>query len=286
MIRASIKIISKTWLHVVSISSVVYCKFNSSAVPVGYFKKPNFGDLLTPLIFNHFDIKAIHVPKFRYAKAIGVGSLIHMSSPDFQGVFLGSGLISDEKLTFKNAQALLVRGNKTVDNLSLPASTLVGDPGLLIADVFSEFRSTVKPVFEFGIIPHYVDKDHPALLNFINSLPVKSRYVIIDVRKSPKEVFMMVAKCKIILSSSLHGLITADSLEIPNVWIKISQNIIGQEFKFLDYYSSFDEFRMPFNLEKISVKDISTLATSRDSKKLQKVKLNIYSAYERFKSIV
>ena len=42
---------------------------------------------------------------------------------------------------------------------------------------------------------------------------------------------------RIILSSSLHGLILSDAYGIPNLWISVSNNIIGGDFKFLDYFS-------------------------------------------------
>ena len=46
--------------------------------------------------------------------------------------------------------------------------------------------------------------------------------------------------CKFILSSSLHGLIFADSYNIPNHKIIISDKIIGGDYKYKDYYSIFD----------------------------------------------
>ena len=45
--------------------------------------------------------------------------------------------------------------------------------------------------------------------------------------------------CETIASSSLHGLIAADSFHIPNLWIKLSNRIIGNDFKYHDYYSSY-----------------------------------------------
>lgn len=43
--------------------------------------------------------------------------------------------------------------------------------------------------------------------------------------------------CKCVLSSSLHGLIVADALGVPNRRIVLSDKIIGGDLKFDDYYS-------------------------------------------------
>ena len=49
------------------------------------------------------------------------------------------------------------------------------------------------------------------------------------------------AQCKFILSSALHGLICADSLNIPNKHIILGNDVIGGEYKFKDYYSVFKD---------------------------------------------
>jgi hypothetical protein len=61
---------------------------------------------------------------------------------------------------------------------------------------------------------------------------------VIDVRREPEAVFRDVAACESILSSSLHGLITADSFRIPSAWAGLSDKVIGDGFKFRDYFSS------------------------------------------------
>jgi hypothetical protein len=44
--------------------------------------------------------------------------------------------------------------------------------------------------------------------------------------------------CRRIISSSLHGIIFAHAFDIPAAWVKISPRVIGDGFKFFDYYSS------------------------------------------------
>ena len=46
-------------------------------------------------------------------------------------------------------------------------------------------------------------------------------------------------KCKSVLSSGLHALIISDSLGIPNMRMVVSDKIIGGDYKFRDYYSSY-----------------------------------------------
>jgi hypothetical protein len=72
----------------------------------------------------------------------------------------------------------------------------------------------------------------------------------------PKEVISQIAQCNSILSSSLHGLITADSLRIPNIRIEISTAIRGGDWKFNDYYSA-------FGIEPLKIQ-ASTLASAEE----------------------
>jgi len=68
-----------------------------------------------------------------------------------------------------------------------------------------------------------------------NELP-KSH--IINVFDPVEEVIKQIQKCDYILSSSMHGLIVADSFLIPNSRLLLSKGIIS-DFKFDDYYSAF-----------------------------------------------
>jgi len=43
-------------------------------------------------------------------------------------------------------------------------------------------------------------------------------------------------KCRKIVSSSLHGIIIAETFGIPTAWLRCSDKIVGGEFKYHDYY--------------------------------------------------
>lgn len=117
-----------------------------------------------------------------------------------------------------------------------------GDPGLLFADLF-DIRA--KPKYDVGIVPHKFDSDqgwNSKLEDAFNRVGINAK--VIDVTDNPLKVVSEIAKCEKIISSSLHGLIVADSLGIPNLHMTISTLGHSQrdyELKFQDYYSAFGE---------------------------------------------
>lgn len=108
----------------------------------------------------------------------------------------------------------------------------LGDPGLLSSELINV--SDIKKEYKVGIILHYVDKNSDLLKNIqLND------YHLIDVEWNPIKVIKEIAKCEVIFSSAMHGLIASDSLGIPNQWIQLSEKVYGQNYKFKDYYSVF-----------------------------------------------
>ena len=156
----------------------------------------------------------------------------------------GTGFIShnpntDMPFYFKNMHFCSVRGELTKKrvekilgrNLDIPT----GDGGLL-AD---RWVGNVNKKYEVGIIPHYKEKDHPLIPKLLDSYPNST---LIDLAGDPKDVVRRIAECEIVLSSSLHGLIISDSYHIPNCHImlyKYGSRIMGDGYKYKDYYSSY-----------------------------------------------
>lgn len=195
----------------------------------------NFGDKLTPLFLDLLQLRYEWAAP-EEADLIGIGSLLEKIPDDFEGVVWTTGsMFESTRKTLPGAKILAVRGNLTAKILGTKPTVTTGDGGLL-CHLISE---RCKKQFKVGIIPHFVDQENAALKDLVSR---HSEICVIDVCAPTLEVIQNVGACEHILSSSLHGLILADSLEIPNQWIEFKGSagaISGAGFKFRDYYSNF-----------------------------------------------
>lgn len=170
----------------------------------------------------------------------------------------GTGFISyeDGKKAFfkKNMNFCCVRGTLTKEKvekligkkLDIP----VGDGGILASYLLDK---KIEKRFDVGIIPHFREKYEPKFKELQKQF---KNSIIIDIQQSPEEVVKKIAQCKIILSSSLHGLIIADSLRIPNMHIVLTDKLLGDGFKFDDYYSAYN---IPHKYIDLKIENIESL---------------------------
>ena len=210
---------------------------SAPAVPIFYFTKvKNVGDQINPLLIAKlFGLDAVlgsqekeHLLAIgslmgfanRHSKIWGTGVLHPSVAPG--DIAAGNVYAVRGKLSY---QALRDRGIRLGD---IP----LGDPGFLVSKVFQqELRSDKK--YRLGVSAHYVDRLHP----WVKSLVANPDVVDLNVHADPVEFLANVAACESVASSSLHGLIFAEALGVPNIWIKLSDEVLGEGFKFHDWYS-------------------------------------------------
>lgn len=165
---------------------------------------------------------------------LGLGSIINRTNSN--SIVWGSGIIVKEDI-IKNADFRAIRGPLTQARLKLlgfNAPESMGDPGLLISRIF---KPCVKPLYKVGIIPHYTDYE------FISSIIDNKEIKVIDLKTdNVEEVIEQINSCSLIISSSLHGLITSHSYGIPALWFRFGSSIGGDNIKFYDYYHSTEIF--------------------------------------------
>lgn len=199
-----------------------------------YNNKPNFGDQLSPVLCQMLAGQDVeYSDDFELCDLVAIGSVLeHLSNSAFRGVVWGSGFISkDSDFDLQSHPSFrAVRGELTARRLSLGKEVVLGDPGLLAHLLAPNVRQST----ELGIIPHFVDSKNKKISWIAaNSDNVK----LIDIQAGVDSVIKEVSGCRYIVASCLHGLILADALGIPNGWVELSDKVIGDGFKFRDYYS-------------------------------------------------
>lgn len=207
----------------------------------------NFGDLLGPAIAAHYGAPCRRSPP-ESAELLSVGSILHKCPPHFDGVVLGSGHISrdDRSPNLEDAIVLAVRGPLTADKLAHASPVVLGDPGILTSKIWARPKSTDVTI---GIVPHYADIDCPSTAELLRRIP---NALLIDVRRPPELVVPAIAGCAAILSSSLHGLVVADSFGLPAAWLVLGDRLHGGRFKFDDYHFGIGIRREPLSASQAS----------------------------------
>jgi hypothetical protein len=228
-------------------------------VRISYADVPNMGDLLNVLIARDYFNCDVENSSSLKADLSGIGSglgeytltsseKIHRKlKKKIYGKLYpkvnvwGTGFIEDKEfgyfyrkeMTFNAVRGQLTKA-KVEKMLNKKLDIAIGDGGILASELIKE---ELPKEFEVGIIPHFKEQDHEVFTKLTNKF---NNSVVIDLRDDPYEVIKAIGKCKFILSSSLHGLIVADSFHIPNHHIVVTDKLMGDGFKFDDYYSSYD----------------------------------------------
>lgn len=219
-------------------------------IRLAYYPGKNFGDMLSPLIVSHFLDQEVAYGHYRGADLLAVGSILNPLQQWGNKrcpVIWGSGLIEDgPEWSGDPVKICAVRGELTLGRMRKYATddTALGDPGLLIKEIFPNIGN-VEKVYKLSIIPHMFDMDSDNLLSAVRRYDFIN---VIDPRNEPHYVISEIAKSEVILSSSLHGLICSDALGVPNQWTPMSNKLEGGSYKFDDYYSIYDLDSQPRTL--------------------------------------
>ena len=207
-----------------------------------YWGFRNFGDLITPFLLRQIGYTPVNCARVSLGQFVFVGSILDSIREDYKGVILGSGLLNAKRPKRLNQAVVLgVRGLLTKQTLAIEGEAQLGDPGLILPKFLG---SQTKREFRLGIVPHYLDSTDARIASLACRFGADAK--VIDVLRPPTVVFREIGACQFIASSSLHGLVVADSLGIPSLWMVLSDLCGNKEFKFHDYYTAFGEKRSPY----------------------------------------
>lgn len=233
-----------------------------------YFRRrPNFGDLLSlSLIKSLTKCESVGYADLNGADILGAGSLLgrvygclngnreRLRNPGDRLLVWGAGfktpVVSSGKVSgCHDLDVRALRGHlseeilRQIGYLRDNERPVLGDPGLLYPDLVPEWRNIPK-VCEVAVVPHYYDQAAGRrLCGRMKRMGIDAEFVDVS-ELDPLVVIRRIAGARKILSSSLHGLIVADAMGIPN-----RRLIFGghgrreasaiSDFKFRDYYSAF-----------------------------------------------
>ena len=194
---------------------------------------PNVGDELSPLIVERVSGRKVVYASPEQCHLVAIGSLaeVALRADRYYPVRLwGTGFIGDGPTLDHRHQGALIealRGPYSAARLNVGGAVPCGDPGLLVNLLFDGPVTKTRSV---GIVPHHSEIDLPAIEAW------RSRSdAVIDPHLSVAEFIEAISECDLILSSSLHGLVVADGLGVPNAWVRLSNRVTGHGFKFRDH---------------------------------------------------
>ena len=203
-------------------------------------EQPNFGDAINPIIVEKLFNTPVEWAELKNADLVGAGSCLQWVAKEsinrtHRLHVWGTGYMFDKEPAISSplVEHHAVRGKMSQQYGQLD-DVAIGDPGLLSPLLLDKL---VVKKYRVGVVPHLWNIDDRKLAEAVLRYPNTK---IIDVRLPAINVVEQIASCEFIYSSSLHGLIVADSFNIPNQWIGFSNKLFGGAWKFEDYYSIFE----------------------------------------------
>jgi pyruvyltransferase len=189
----------------------------------------NFGDHLSEIVVRQYlalQGYSLDEEVSRGARMLAIGSILQYSTDGDHIWGTGwNGKLPDSMFKSKKLVVHAVRGPLTAEFLrkrGFSVPDVFGDPALLIPHLFKDrFAPTAQK--DFVVVPNL--HDLPLVANEPNLVsPLWGWNKVID----------SILQAKLVIASSLHGLIIAESYGIPACYVRLSQT--EDLFKYKDYY--------------------------------------------------
>lgn len=209
-------------------------KAKKNKVNVDYWKgSPNLGDYISPIIVKHLlskkgldPEKTVNSTKHLFA----VGSVITAGLQN--GTVWGSGILYTTlgyRLKGRKLDIRATRGPLTKMMLceyGFDAPCVYGDPAVFMKEIYCPKKA--RKTHKYGIIAHkngskYID--NPEVLD--------GSYKFIDIKTEDYKKFIDdICSVEYVISSSLHGIILAETYGVPAILVKPDYS----QFKYYDWY--------------------------------------------------
>jgi len=195
----------------------------------------------------------------------------------------GPGFISStKKLAKETEKVFALRGPNSYKMAksspyaaSQSVSPVYGDPGLFMSWYYQPHNQTKS--YSLCLIPHYSETRASPLVDILSQWEGVHQ---IDMKMDPIfHIMDDIVKCEFVLSSSLHGIIFADSYGIPNAHMNLTMRVTGGNYKFDDYFEAVNRTRATLKLiNRTSVKMEEVKAIMDNNRR--PAKINILPLWE------
>ena len=214
--------------------------------------KPNLGDAISPVIVEHLLSKkglTLLSPTKKTSHLYAVGSVITAGVQDC--TIWGSGILytllgyrlKGRKLDVRAVRGPLTRVMLLEYGYNVPE--IFGDPAIFLPEVYTP--KNVQKKYKYGIVAH---KNGSVRLNDFSKLG-ENCYTIIDIKTCDYKKFIdQLFSAERIISTSLHGIILAESYGIPAILVRPDFSL----FKYYDWYCATgrNDFPVLNSLEELS----------------------------------
>lgn len=213
------------------------------AVPLVWWPvTPNFGDLLSPWLFEKITGKPVVRGTPDQVNYVSIGSVLKRVTP--KALVWGTGSFGNEQneQIELDAEYFAVRGPLTrarLVDLGASVPKVYGDPGLL-APVY--YWPDIPKTHEIGVVVRWSEGKWKEA-----RLGPGVKLIDLGTDRIEDTIDAMLA-CKRIVTSSLHGLVISDAYGIPAAWLE-SGTPNGRDYKFHDYALSVNKHREPKRLQ-------------------------------------
>ena len=203
-----------------------------------YNETKNFGDLLNPLIFNHF------LPGFfdedPTSIFLGIGTILGLergNSETRKIVFFSSGYGFGDTFTYgetpvidERYDIICLRGPLTAKVLQKNPSLAISDGALLLHHMHFPAQ---KKKYKYAYIPHHVSE---GMFDAWDEIADSAGLHYISPQNDAMDVIQQIQQSELVISEAMHGAIIADIFRIP--WIPVKAYSHINEFKWQDWTMS------------------------------------------------
>lgn len=189
----------------------------------------NFGDRLSEIVCRQLLANrqlSLDDEVMRSSRLLAIGSILHFAEEGNHIWGSGwNGKVAEEHFKPRQLSVHAVRGPLTAEFLrkrGIHVPDVFGDPALLVPQLFTD-RFRPQPTEDYVFVPNLHDirlmEEHPGMVS-----PLWGWNAVIKA----------ILNARLVLASSLHGLIVAEAFGIPARYVRLSQT--EDLFKYMDYY--------------------------------------------------